>query len=123
MTPADLVRSAYEAFGRGDLAAVLAVVAADAEWRCSSNVPAPFTGTRTGPAGAADFFAALAASVRLTSVVPERFLADGDTVVVVGRDSGAWIDGGAPYAAEWVHVWTVRGAQVVRWHEFVDVRS
>ncbi len=43
-------------------------------------------------------------------MVPERYVEQGDTVVVMGRDRGRSL-GGTAYDLPFVHVWTVRERQ------------
>ncbi|MCE9636085.1 MAG: nuclear transport factor 2 family protein [Planctomycetes bacterium] len=122
-TPTDLVRSVYLDFSRADLPSMLSKLAPDASWRSAGPRGWPCTGEFRGPTGARAFFDALFATVRLTAVDASAFLADGETVVVLGKDLGVVHATGAEYEADWVHVWTVRGGKVAGWHEFLDVRK
>lgn len=118
-SPADVVRSIYAAFGRQDIPAILAAIAPDAEWRVSGPPSVPFVGAYRGPAGAQEFLGRLALALDLTSFEPKQFLADGDTVVVLGRDRGHASLTRRPYDAEWVHVWRIAGGRAASFHEFL----
>ena len=51
------IKSVYEAFGRGDVEAILATVTDDVDWATESTSDgAPWYGVRTGTAGVASFF-------------------------------------------------------------------
>lgn len=115
-----LVQSVYAAFGRGDLAAVLAACADDVDWRCHAPAAAPFAGRFTGRDGVRTFFEKLLSSARITSFEPRAFLADGDAVVVLGRDTGVAIATGREFADDWVHVFTVRSGRIASFAEFTE---
>src|SRR5438309_3250184 len=117
MSATQLVRELYAAFGRGDLAAVLAACAEDVDWRCHAPAVTGYGGTYSGRAGAQVFFEKLFANARITAFEPRTFFADGDTVVVLGREAGVALPTGRPYADEWVHVFVVRDGKVVRFEE------
>jgi uncharacterized protein len=119
-SPAHVVRSVYAAFGRGDLDAVLASVSDDCDWRCLTPREVPFSGSFRGPGGVRDFFTRVLGAVRLESFAPRTFLADGDTVVVLGADRATVVATGKAYAADWVHVWTVRDGRATSFREFLD---
>jgi ketosteroid isomerase-like protein len=58
------MQKVYEAFGRGDVPAILDVVAEDAAWEhwddnTAQTAGVPWYDARTGPAGAAEFFDSL----------------------------------------------------------------
>lgn len=117
---ADVVRSVYAAFSRGDAAAVLAPVAADCDWQCLAPAAVPFAGRFRGPAGVQEFLGRVLGSLRLEAFEPHTFLADGATVVVLGRDRGTSVTTGKPYATDWVHVWTVEDGRVTAFREYFD---
>jgi uncharacterized protein len=57
-------------------------------------------------------------------VRPERFVGDGDTVVMEGRyRARSNRTTGMPLDAEVVHVWDLRNGKVVRFHQYVDTRQ
>ena len=115
-----LVRSVYENFGQGDIAAVLAVLAPDIEWVESPQDFLPHRGTHHGPAEvAANVFATVMEHFVEFAVVPERFHDAGDVVVVEGRAVGKTKAGGALDArAAWV--WTVRDSLAIANHNYHD---
>lgn len=81
--PIEIVRSLYDAFGRGDVGFILDRLADDVEWEygvVSNEVP--WYQNQHGSNGAAAFFASLAA-VEFHVFKPTAFLADGDLVVVL----------------------------------------
>jgi ketosteroid isomerase-like protein len=62
MSNIETVQAIYEAFGRGDVEAILARLSEDVEWEYGVNTTdVPWLQPRRGRAGAAEFFQALAA--------------------------------------------------------------
>ena len=58
-TNADVVQQGYEAFGRGDIPALLDLLTDDVEWTLQGPSVIPFAGTRHGHEGVAEFFSVL----------------------------------------------------------------
>src|SRR5581483_6323747 len=82
----ELIRQMYEAFRRGDIDSVLANVTDDFTWYAPGV--APFAGLRRGPGEMRDFFTESARWVRVDQFDVDEILADGDRVVVLGRQRG-----------------------------------
>lgn len=79
------VQSIYAAFGRGDVPAILALLAEDVEWEYGLSDPGvPWLQRRRGRAGVAKFFESLAA-LDFTQFEPRAFL-DGGTIIVALLD-------------------------------------
>jgi ketosteroid isomerase-like protein len=113
-----VVRAVYEAFGRGDVAAIMALVAPDATVQQSPAVP--WGGTYTGHAGLGEFLTALTGHLD-SRPETERLFADGDGhVVQVGRTRGTVRATGAGFDVAEVHVWTVRDGLVQRYEAYLD---
>ena len=56
------VKAIYEAFGRGDVPAILSELAADVSWEFEGPSQIPYTGTRRGVEQVMGFFEGIAAS-------------------------------------------------------------
>ena len=116
-----VVHSMYEAFGRGDVPALLANCHPDLEWVNPGPTDVPYFGTHRGHAAIVrNVFAFLAENMQFDVFAPRDFLTSGDKVVVllditarVGRDK-------TPITQEVVHVFTFRDGKVVRFHDFQD---
>jgi uncharacterized protein len=77
-----LVRSAYEAFGRGDMAALAEVMADDIEWvNPGDSDDNPNAGTFKGKEAALGWFGGLASTRDYTTFEPREFIAQNDKVV------------------------------------------
>lgn len=53
-------------------------------------------------------------------VVPEQFVADGDTVVMLGNYNWKHKSSGEPAVVKMVHVWTMEGGKDVDFQQHVD---
>ena len=117
-----VVRDAYAAFQRGDITALLALVADNVEWHAIKGAEgvAPHAGARRGKAAVADFFAQLGASTEFTRFEPREFIAQGDQVVAIGEYAARVKSTGRSVASDWAMVFTVRDGKVVRFREWTD---
>ncbi len=106
------VRSVYDNFAKGDIPAVLGVMAPDIEWIEGSQDFLPHHGRHSGPAAVAEkVFGMVMAHFDEFAVVAERFHDAGDVVVVEGRAVGKSKRGEVLDApACWV--WTVQGGHI-----------
>ena len=83
----DVVKAAYEAFGRGDVAGVLGAMADDIEWHEAEG--GPYGGVyHGGEAVAQNVFGPIIQDVADFAVTAEEFIASGDAVAVVVRYTG-----------------------------------
>ena len=116
----ELIQQAYAAYGRGDVAAVLACMSPHVEWEIPSVPALPFTGKRHGADQVAEYFRLAADLQEVRALAPKEFIAQGDKVVVLGH--GAWTvkETGQDFESDWVHVFTVRDGRIAAFREFMD---
>ncbi len=100
MSNVDTARSAYEAFSRGDLAALQDDFAEDAVWYTSDELP--LGGETRGREAIMGNFAQIPNYWSSFSVEPSEFIDAGDTVVVLGTQR-AGNDNGS-FESPFVHV-------------------
>ncbi|HEX8066806.1 MAG TPA: nuclear transport factor 2 family protein [Thermoleophilaceae bacterium] len=113
---AELVRGAYEAFGRGDVPAVMALLAEDVDWNAPDVLPHGAQGRGHEVVGG--FFQTLAETWEGFDLELEDFVASGDRVCAIGRASGRLDGVQAGYG--FVHCWTVRDGKLAALNEYVD---
>ena len=114
-----LIRSTYEAFGRGDVPAVLGALDENIEWYSAEGLANG--GLHRGPqAVAEEVFGALGQDFETFTVTPEEFYADGDEVVAIVRYRGTGAANGKSLDTPAVHAFTVRDGKVTRFRQFVD---
>lgn len=112
-----VVRGAYDAFARGDVAAVFDLFAPGIGWNVPDSVP--FGGTYAGVDEVATFFVKLAEVFNELHVEPRSFLADGDTVLVIGHHRGR-AAGGAAFEAPFAHVWMLSNGKAIAFNEHTE---
>jgi ketosteroid isomerase-like protein len=78
------IAQVYEAFGRGDVAAILDAVTDDVDWAAeAASAAAPWYGVRHGKDAVAEFFAAFGSTMEVQEFVPQSFAANDTDVLTV----------------------------------------
>ena len=113
----ELVSSAYEAFRRGDIRAVMEVLAEDITWQVPAILPHGAVPVR-GREEVGRFLARLAETWQDCGLELCEFIGAGDRVCVTGRASGRLR--GAETGYRFVHCWTVRDGMCTTLEEYVD---
>lgn len=117
----DLMKSLYDAFARGDAAAVLGGMDPGIVWNEAENFPYADRNPYVGPMAVAEgVFGRIAAEWDDFRVVPEELLDAGDTVVALGRYSGTYKATGKSINAQFVHVWRLSQGKVTRFQQYAD---
>jgi ketosteroid isomerase-like protein len=122
-TNLEIIQDAYEAFGRGDIDAVLSVEDPNTELELAGPQEIPWAGTFRGHDGAKAYFAAIAEEAEFDAFEPQTFLADGDRVVVLGVEKVRSKRTGRSYENHWVHAFTLTGGKIIRFREYADTAS
>jgi ketosteroid isomerase-like protein len=117
----ELVRQVYGAFGRGDLAGILALLDPNVAWRTPGPPDLPTAGMRRGVAAVREFFGKLLSTFEITVFAPREFLAQGDTVVVLGTSVERVSATGNAIDFRWVHIFDIRNGRIVSFEEAADV--
>jgi len=112
-----LLQQGYEAFARQDIPGVLALFDPAISWYSPDTVE--FGGSYTGRHGVAEFFSQLPEHYEELAVTPERFVEQGDTVVVLGRLQGR-TKVGNDFDVPFAHIWTVAGGKATGFFEHFD---
>ncbi|MBW4578376.1 MAG: nuclear transport factor 2 family protein [Tildeniella nuda ZEHNDER 1965/U140] len=112
-TNVEFVQQTYAAFGQGDIAAVLNNLATEIVWDSRYTPGIPLHGTFRGKDQVITFFTKLGESLEVQDFVPQKFLGEDDTVVVLGYEQVIAKPTGKAYKNEWVHVWTLKDGKVV----------
>jgi uncharacterized protein len=117
-----VVKGMYEAFGRGEIPAVLALFAEHIEWRQAEGNPynpdgSPWIGPQ---AVLTNLFVRLGQEWDGFTVTPRTFTAMSDGVLVQGRYTGTYKATGRSMDMQFAHVITVRGGKVTAFQQYVD---
>ena len=84
MAHVDTVQKVYDAFGKGNVPAILGHLADDVEWEYGGDATGlPWLQLRRGQAQVAGFFQDLGAAIDVQRFQPTTFLESGDVVVVL----------------------------------------
>lgn len=115
------IQDLYAAFSRGDIEAVLKGMTEDVNWEAPGG--APFSGRRMGREQLRQFFVELDRAVRLDEFDVDEVLADGDRVVVLGRERGRVKETGRDYETAFAHVYRLRNGKVAEARLFSDTHA
>ena len=122
-TNVDVVQETYEAVGRGDIPALLDLLTDDVEWTLQGPSVIPFAGTRRGREGVVEFFSLLGETVEFQQFEPREFVAQGDTVVVLGFERNLIKPTGRTFEQEWAHVYTLRDGKIAKHRALEDTAA
>lgn len=119
----DIVQQTYTAVARGDIPAVLDLLSDDVEWTLQGPATIPFAGTRHGREGITDFFTLVAQSLEFELFEPYEVVAQGDTVVAIGKERSRSTASGRKVVQEWAHVYTLKDGKIARFRAFEDTAA
>jgi ketosteroid isomerase-like protein len=114
-TATAIVKQAYEAFGRGDVSAILNLIADEVDWELVGPMSLPYAGRRKNHKEVADFFAAVAHSDDIHAFEPREFIEANEHVTVLGWEDAIARDTNKKFESEWVHVFKVKNDKIIRW--------
>jgi uncharacterized protein len=119
-----LAQSAYEAFGRGDLAALAGLMADDIEWVSPGDPDHdPNAGTFKGKDAVLGWFGGLASTLEFTTFEPREFIAQDDKVVSLVYAEATARATGRAFVNHEAHVWTFRDGKVARFQIYLDTAA
>ncbi|MBZ0111887.1 MAG: nuclear transport factor 2 family protein [Thermoanaerobaculia bacterium] len=115
----DRVRAIYDAFEAGDIPSVLGALAPEVRWTEAEG--GPYGGISVGPQAVLDnVFMKLGGEWDGFSAVPHDFVADGDTVVALGKYSGTFKATGKSFEAPFAHVWKLQDGLATEFCQYTD---
>ncbi len=118
-----VIQQAYHCFGQGNVAGILATLNNDVIWHVAPVQDVPYTGTRQGQEGAAEFFTKMAECEDTLRFEPREFIAQGDKVAVVGHYAARVKATGREYEMYFVHIFTMRDGKIARFDEYTDTAA
>lgn len=113
-----LIQKIYAAFGAGDIQTILSLVDSNAEWVNYGPTTIPYAGNfnRRIPG----FFQAIGESTMNGKVTADKYIAQDDTVVAIGRYSATVRNTGSKIDTPIAHTFTIRDGKVTSWIGFSD---
>jgi ketosteroid isomerase-like protein len=118
-----IIERSYEHLGNGDILKLLDLLTDDVQWSYPGPSTIPFAGTRSGHDGVAEYFALLGETLRLDHFEPREYVAQGDTVVVLGTGRGHVLSTGRSFEQDWAHVHTLRDGRTATFRAFEDTAA
>jgi hypothetical protein len=116
-----LIRGAYEAFAKGDVPAVLALLDPKIEWNEAEHFPywssTPYVGPQAVVQGV---FAHIPEDYDGFRVDIGRIVGLGDTVLVEARYRGSVKATGTKLDVQVAHVWDLRDGKIVKFQQYAD---
>ena len=122
MDNVSLLKSLYDAFGRGDIPNVLGAMSPEIKWHeAESNPYMPSGKAWIGPdAVLNDLFMKLGSEWDGFAVHPKVFHDAGNSVIVEIRYSGTYKATGKSMDAQGCHVWDMKDGKLTRFQQYVD---
>ena len=114
----------FAAFGQQNLPAVLDTLAEDVYWQSpvtrAVSREISWARPRHGREQVATFFKELFEGVQPERLEPLQFTAQGDRVIVEGKNRGTVRSTGKNYEHDWVMVFTVRDGKILKLKHYYD---
>ncbi len=117
----EIVKALYQAFGRGDIPAVLEILDSGIQWNEAENFLYSDRNPYVGPQAVLEgVFGRIAADWDGFSATANELVASGDTVVAFGRYGGTYRNTGVSVHAQFVHVFKLRNGKIVSFQQYTD---
>lgn len=117
----ELVQSLYDAFARGDAGTVLGAMHENVDWKEAEGGPYADQNPYSNPQRVGEgVFGRLMEEYDGFTVTPHRLVAEGETVVALGRYTGTHRASGEPLDAQFAHEWTLRDGRVAAFQQYTD---
>lgn len=119
-----VVQDMYAAFAQKYIPGVLDTLSDDVDWQSPVTRATPdeisWSKPRKGRDQVALFFKEMAEKVEPERLEPLEITAQGDRVVVEGKNRGTVRSTGKPYEHDWVMIFTVRQGKIARFRHYYD---
>lgn len=119
-----IIKALYEAFGRGDVPAVLGGFDEKIRWHEAEGFMYADRNPYIGPQAVAEgVFMRIVGDVENFAVTPVNYIAGADAVVVEGRYTGRMKATGTQVDAQFAHLWRLRDGKVVSFQQYTDTHQ
>jgi ketosteroid isomerase-like protein len=120
ITNLDVIAAFYANLAKGDVPAVLGLLAADVKWTEAEGFPY-YSGTWVGPQAVLDnLLKRLAADWNDFAATPKDYLTEGAKIVSFGTYSGIYKKTGKAMRSDFAHVWTVADGKITSFLMYTD---
>ena len=110
----DLIKATFDAFGRGDVHSILSHCTSDCEFNSPGPSSIPYSGPKKGHAEIQSYFDILMRTQKDENLAIEEFVAQGDTVVAIGRYTATVRSTGKPINTPVILVFHVHEGKIAR---------
>ncbi len=114
------IKEIYSAFGRGDIAAILASATDDVSWEFEAPAEISWGGIRHGRAEAAGFFSGIAAEHVDPVLKMTEFFATDDAVAAFGRYDATLRATGVKVSTPVAHYFKFRDGKIARYINIIN---
>jgi ketosteroid isomerase-like protein len=114
----NVVQGIYDAFGRGDIEAILAALDENIDWRVPENLP--HGGDRRGRNDVGAFFQGIGENWDGLVLEIDDTVSSDERVVVLARIHGKLRATGEDTGYTAAHAWTIRDGTPIRFDEYVN---
>ncbi len=118
-----IVQEGYADFARGDVQTLLGRFAEDIEWLIPGSKGNPLAGIYEGRNRVGEFFKLLSDLTEISTFEPREFIAQGDKVVALGRETGRVKSTGRTFQSDWAMAFTLRNGKIVKFQEYTDTAN
>jgi len=116
----EVLRSGYEAFGRGDIRGITETFEEDIEFVGPNSQQLPGVGAYRGKEAVGALLAGMRARWDDLTWSPDEFVSEADTVVVLGHMEGRAKATGTQVRVPFVHVWRMSGGKAKHGQALTD---
>ncbi len=120
---ANLVRSTYDCFVRGDIEGLLSHYTDDIDWEVYGPSSLPTAGPYHGKEALLDFFGKLNELMDNEKFEVIRIVTQGDTVVALGEYTWTSKVTGKVFDASFAHAVTIRDGKICKFREYTDTSA
>jgi len=121
----NLVKKFYEFFtrqnGEQKMNDILQLLSEDVEWIVPGPRELSFVGVRHGREGVKEFFEIIGQMVTVKTYEPQKYVAQGDDVVVFGSNTAIAKNTGKTYENKWCHVFEIKDSKIHKFHQWYYV--
>ena len=121
--PLGVVKQSYAAFARGDIPAIVNLIADQVDWQDVCPASLPYSGLRRNRAEVAKFFSESAQVDEIKTFEPREFIVAGENVTVLGYMEGYARDTKQEFRTDFIHLFTVQNGKITRWRGFINTAA
>jgi ketosteroid isomerase-like protein len=122
--PPELIQQSWAKWEKGDIPAVLSVLADDVEWTIAGPPDIlPFSGTRHGPEQVAQSLAQLGEAMESAQIEPREFVAQDDRGILLGHSRYRVRRTGRSYEEEFAVAYTLHEGKVTKFQSYGDTAA